>query len=80
MRFYLPEKSIHILYRWRENTNQERIPGTYFIPQLELWVRSSDNVVIDAPNGKGIGLTVTEWIATYGPGSTNSTNHNNSTK
>lgn len=49
-------------------------PGTYFIPQLELWVRSSDNVVIDAPNGKGIGLTVTEWIATYGPGSTNSTN------
>ncbi|WP_407430961.1 Ig-like domain-containing protein [Methanobrevibacter sp.] len=55
-------------------------PGTYFIPQLELWVRSSDNVVIDAPNGKGIGLTVTEWIATYGPGSTNSTNHNNSTK
>lgn len=52
-------------------------PGTYFIPQLELWVRSSDNVVIDAPSGKGIGLTVDQWIATYGPGSTEGGNSTN---
>lgn len=52
-------------------------PGTYFIPQLELWVRSSDNVVIDSPSGKGIGLTVDQWIATYGPGSTEGGNSTN---
>lgn len=45
-------------------------PGTYFIGQYELWVRSSDNVVIDSPNGQGIGLTVDQWLAAYGPGST----------
>lgn len=48
-------------------------PGTYFIGQYELWVRSSDNVVIDSPSGRGIGLTVDQWIATYGPGSSNNT-------
>ena len=47
-------------------------PGTYFVGQYELWVRSSDQVVIDSPNGKGIGLTLSDWVATYGPGSTDS--------
>lgn len=45
-------------------------PGTYFVGQYELWVKSSDNTVIDSPNGQGIGLTVDEWVATYGAGST----------
>ncbi len=43
--------------------------GTYFVSQYELWVRSSDQVVIDSPNGNGVGLTLTDWIALYGPGS-----------
>ncbi len=51
-------------------------PGTYFIGQYELWVRSSDNVVIDSPNGKGIGLTVDQWVATY-VGSDSSNNNTN---
>lgn len=40
--------------------------GTYNIPEYGLWVRSSDNVVIDSYDGTGIGLTVGDWIAKYG--------------
>lgn len=41
-------------------------PGTYNIPEYGLWVKSSDNTVIDSPNGEGIGLDVDTWIAKYG--------------
>ena len=46
-------------------------PGTYYVGQYELWVRSSDQVVIDSNNGQGIGLTLSEWLATYGPDNPN---------
>ena len=44
--------------------------GTYYIGQYELTVRRSDNVVVDQGNGIGIGLTVDEWFAKYGPNGT----------
>ena len=31
--------------------------------QYELWVRNSDDVVVQAPGGKGVGLTLTQWMA-----------------
>lgn len=56
--------------------------GTYFIQKYFIWVRSSDHVVIDSYDGRGIGLTLNDWIAQYGDNpypdsgsnSTNSTN------
>lgn len=47
-------------------------PGTHYLGQYELWIRDSDNVIIDAGNDagvKGIGMTFDEWYAKYGPGS-----------
>ena len=41
-------------------------PGTYFIKQYFIWVRSADQVVIDSYDGRGCGLTLEKWIATYG--------------
>ena len=41
-------------------------PGTYFIDQYQIWVRSADQVVIDSYDGRGIGLGLNEWIALYG--------------
>ena len=42
-------------------------PGTYFIAKYGLWIRSSDQVVIDTDHGsEGIGLTLSEWIDKYG--------------
>lgn len=48
------------------NTNNtDPHAGCYFVGQYELWVRSSDNVVVEAPGGKGVGLTLSEWEAKY---------------
>lgn len=48
------------------NTNNtDPHAGCYFVGQYELWVRSSDNVVVEAPLGKGVGLTLSEWEAKY---------------
>ena len=42
-------------------------PGTYCVPGYDgLWIKTSDNTVIDSPSGEGIGLDVNDWIATYG--------------
>lgn len=44
-------------------------PGTYFIAKYGIWVRTSDQVVIDVASDRGvegIGLSVTDWIAKYG--------------
>ena len=43
--------------------------GTYFIAQYGIWVRTSDQVVIDVSSNRGvegIGLSVTDWIDKYG--------------
>ena len=48
------------------NTNNtDPHAGCYFVGQYELWVRSSDNVVVEAPLGKGVGLTLSEWEAKH---------------
>ena len=47
-------------------------PGTHYLGQYELWIRDSDNVIIDAGDDagvNGIGMTFDEWYAKYGPGS-----------
>ena len=42
--------------------------GTYYIAKYGLWVRSSDQVVIDTNHGsEGIGLTLNEWLLRYAP-------------
>ena len=46
------------------NTADNPFPGsngTHYVEQGDLWVRDSDNVIIDSPNGEGIGQTVDEW-------------------
>ena len=72
-----------VAYTYKKNTNTDNgqnsnnspnnpfpgSQGTYFVQQYELWVRTSDNVVIDSPNGQGLGLTLDQWIAQYGSGS-----------
>ncbi|MBQ6349599.1 MAG: Ig-like domain repeat protein [Methanobrevibacter sp.] len=48
------------------NTNNtDPHAGCYFVGQYELWVRSSDNVVVEAPGGRGVGLTLSEWVDKY---------------
>ena len=49
--------------------NSDPHDGCRFLGQFELWVRNSDNVVVQAPYGRGVGLTLDQWMATYGPGS-----------
>ena len=53
--------------QYNNNSNNGTDDGTYFLGQYELTVRRSDDVVIAAPGGKGVGLTVKEWMVTYGP-------------
>ena len=51
------------------NTQDNPFPGsagTHYLEQSGLWVRDSDNVIIDSNNGEGIGLTVDEWNSKYG--------------
>lgn len=50
------------------HNDTESHDGCRFLGQYELWVRNSDNVVVQAPNGEGVGLTLDQWMATYGPG------------
>ena len=48
------------------NTPDNPFPGsngTHYVEQGDLWVRDSDNVIIDSPNGEGIGKTIDEWYS-----------------
>ena len=57
--------SVNITDNSNSNNNTDPHAGCYFVGQYELWVRSSDNVVVEAPGGKGVGLTLSEWEAKY---------------
>ena len=58
------------------DTNDSDIDDTWYYPKYNLLVRGRDNTVIAAPNDLGIGMTVDEWIATYGPLFNNDTDTN----
>lgn len=55
----------------RNSTPDNPFPGdegTYYIAKYGLWVRSSDQVVIDTNHGsEAIGLTLNEWLLRYAP-------------
>jgi hypothetical protein len=49
------------------NPNPDPQPdGVYWLGQYEVEVRASDNIVIAAPNGLGVGLHINDWLAIYG--------------
>ncbi len=47
--------------------------GCRFLGQYGMWVRNSDDVIVEADDGRAVGMTFDDWYNTYGPGNPNNT-------
>lgn len=53
--------------KYHENhTNSHE--GCRYLGQFDMWVRNSDDTIVEAPMGKYIGMNYWDWYYLYGPG------------